>query len=531
MCIMKRNLIIVLCLVLCVMPIGYSSFSSRLDIDSSSAITSSWNVEITSIDLYKKNGNVSESNKPTFTKDTANFSVLLELPGDYVYYKIGITNKGSLPAIATLGSLECSKSNAIGCGAYGQNSSFSSSIGVNEDLTGQRLVIDKGETEYFIVWVNYNGDYNIIPDNKKIDFKLSLVYRQSDVGVTHKNNCFTSKVLKDGTLSITDYDKTCGSDVVIPEEIDGYKVTQIADGKYESVSGAFTGPFYNKGITSVTFPDTITYIGYVSFKNNKITNLVLPGSLKTIAVYAFNGNGMQSVQLNEGINVISNQAFSRNSLTSVTIPASVTSIGTVAFAYNNISSIIYEGDPSLIKFSGGVFTGNALTGEEAFIYDYKNGEIDYTSLNSYAGKTATYIPDTVQEIRDYAFSTVNFANVVLPNNVLSIGSFAFDHGRVKSVKFNDGLLIINHNAFQYNDLTEIFIPDSVETIDSEAFLSNKLTKVKIGSGIKSIGIKAFCTSYSGGIYYNPIETFTINRKEGSVSGSPWGSNATIKWLD
>ena len=254
----KNLLIISLCIMLFVMAGGYSAFSSKLDINSSSSITSNWDVEITSIDLYKKNGNASESNKPTFTKDTANFSVLLELPGDYVYYKIGITNKGSLPAIATLGSLECSKSNAIGCGAYGQNSSFSSSIGVNEDLTGQRLVIDKGETEYFIVWVNYNGDYNIIPDNKKIDFKLSLVYRQSDVGVIHKNNCFTSKVLKDGTLSITDYDKTCGSDVVIPEEIDGYKVTQIADGKYESVSRSFTGPFYDKGITSVTFPDTIT---------------------------------------------------------------------------------------------------------------------------------------------------------------------------------------------------------------------------------------------------------------------------------
>ena len=184
----------------------------------------------------------------------------------------------------------------------------------------------------------------------------------------------------------------------------------------------------------------------------------------------------------------------------------------------------------MIKFSGGVFAKNGFTGDDAFIYDYKDGEIDYTSLNSYAGKTATYIPDTVKEIRDYAFSTVNFANVVLPNNVLSIGSFAFEHGKVKSVKFNNGLLIINHNAFQYNDLTEIFIPDSVETIDSKAFLSNKLTKVEIGSGIKSIGSKAFYTSYSGGIYYNPIEIFTINRKEGSVSGSPWGSNATIKWL-
>ena len=501
----KNLLIISLCVMLFVMTIGYSAFSSKLDINSSSSITSNWDVEITSIDLYKKNGNASESNKPTFTKDTANFSVLLELPGDYVYYKIGITNKGSLPAIATLGSLECSKSNAIGCGAYGQNSSFSSSIGVNEDLTGQRLVIDKGETEYFIVWVNYNGDYNIIPDNKKIDFKLSLVYRQSDVGVIHKNNCFTSKVLKNGTLSIINYDKTCGSDVVIPEEIDGYKVTQIAGGRWDFGQDKTISPFSNKGITSVTMPDTVVKVGDMAFRDNSISILKLSKNIKEIGGEAFANNKLTSVDL-YNVSILYGMCFYHNDLTNVNIPSSVTIM------------------------DGGVFTYNSLSGDDAFIYGLNSdGTIDYTVLNSYAGKNASnvIIPSTVKIIDYAAFRNVYASFINVPSTVIRIYEAAFWQSRISSVKLNEGLKYIDSMAFLDVPLVEINIPNSVETIGSRAFEQNKLTKVTIGTGVKSISANAFKTSAD----FNPIESITINQKEGSISGSPWGAtNATINWL-
>ena len=87
----KNLLIISLCIMLFVMAVGYSAFSSKLNINSTSSITSNWDVEITSIEQTNKSGNIVEKSK-SFTKDTASFSVEMEKPGNYVYYKIGITN-------------------------------------------------------------------------------------------------------------------------------------------------------------------------------------------------------------------------------------------------------------------------------------------------------------------------------------------------------------------------------------------------------------------------------------------------------
>ena len=94
----KKNILIMsLCFILLVMGIGYSAFSSKLNINSSSSITSNWDVEITSIEKTNVSGNVVEKTK-SFTKDNATFNVEMEKPGNYVYYKIGVTNKGSVTA-------------------------------------------------------------------------------------------------------------------------------------------------------------------------------------------------------------------------------------------------------------------------------------------------------------------------------------------------------------------------------------------------------------------------------------------------
>ena len=81
----KQNILIIsLCLVLLVMGIGYSAFSSKLNITSSSSITSNWDVEITSIEQTNKSGNIVGKSK-SFTKDSATFNVEMEKPGNYVY--------------------------------------------------------------------------------------------------------------------------------------------------------------------------------------------------------------------------------------------------------------------------------------------------------------------------------------------------------------------------------------------------------------------------------------------------------------
>ena len=512
------------------MTIGYAAFYSQLQISGTSEVTSLWDVEITNIEKSLVNGNVTEFIEPSYTKDSATFSVGLEKPGDYIYYKIEVTNKGSIAAIATLGNLTCGDSEAIKCGAYPDSDSVN--IGSNQDLTSSRLIIGPNEKEYYNVWVSYNDEIATQPDKTNANITLELKYEQSDVGVTHKteDNCFTAKVLKNGTLEITDYDESCGTDVVIPETIGGYTVTEIADGRYDYNTSSFTGAFANKGITNVVIPNTVTYIGYATFHNNNIKSLEIPSSVDRIETYAFTNNNIENLIFNEGLSFINAWAFQSSNLQNIQFPSSLTTIGTGAFDSNQLTEINI---PSTVtNIQGAAFNRNNVEGEKAYIYGRNSdGSIDYSKIVSYAGKKIDQfeLPSTVTIIDDYAFHYIDMTDlsVVIPDQVTYIGENAFRGCYIKSIKLKENLKTIGPGAFVSNHFTEIEIPDSVETIGQEAFSKNKLSTVTIGSGIKTIGSNAFKTEQS----YNPITSITINRTSNSITGSPWGAtNAKINWI-
>ena len=123
---------------------------------------------------------------------------------------------------------------------------------------------------------------------------------------------FTFGVNDDGkTATLTDYYSSLSdsTDVVIPstvsqnlsgEWIEGntYTVTAIADGGYN------WGVFYDSGITSVTFPSSLTSIGNNAFNGCRgLTSVDLSGctSLTSIGSWAFYGcSALESVVFPEG---------------------------------------------------------------------------------------------------------------------------------------------------------------------------------------------------------------------------------------
>ena len=500
----KNIIIISLCIILLIMTVGYSVFSTKLNINSSSSITSNWDVEITSIEKTNVSGNVVEKTK-SFTKDTATFSVEMEKPGNYVYYKIGVTNKGSIDAIATFGNLTCTNT-AFECGAY-TNSNITQ-IGSNSNLTDARLIISANETEYYNVYIKFKSEITEMPTNLENKLTLTITYNQSDVGTSHKteDNCYTSKMLKNGTLSITDYDASCGTDVVIPETIDGYTVTEISNGMWDNNLGKNFSAFANKDITSVTMPDSIIKIGVMAFINNKIETLKLSDNLINIGDEAFMSNRIETLNLPSTLKTIGGSAFSNNKLTKINIPKTVTSLG------------------------GGAFAGNNVTGADAFIYERNSdGSIDNAILNSYAGKNNldTPIPQTVTRIIFRTFRHTNITELDIPSSVQTIDDSAFNGCYLTKVTLHEGLKYIGPSAFEGTPLTEINIPNTVETIGYSAFERSRLKTVTIGSGVKTIGKNAFKTEQG----YNQVESITISQKEGTIEGTPWGAtDATINWI-
>ena len=95
----KKIIIGVLCLVVCIMAIGFAAFSTNLNINGTASIESNWSVVFTNIQELSKSSGVTINNNPTASGTTATFDVDLESPGDSIEYQITVENKGTLDAI------------------------------------------------------------------------------------------------------------------------------------------------------------------------------------------------------------------------------------------------------------------------------------------------------------------------------------------------------------------------------------------------------------------------------------------------
>ena len=127
-----------------------------------------------------------------------------------------------------------------------------------------------------------------------------------------------------GTVSITSYSGSGGA-VNIPSTINGRAVTHIWD-----------EAFKYSGLTSVTIPGSVVYVGNRAFAYcPNLVSVTIPGSVTSAGEYVFSGcRKLSNVTIGYGVNEIWYGMFSScSSLTSLTIPNSVTNISIFAFSY------------------------------------------------------------------------------------------------------------------------------------------------------------------------------------------------------
>lgn len=97
---MRKKLIIlgIFLLVILLMPIGYSLFSTHTTIDGVTEITGDWNIKIKSIVPIEVSENC-DAGTPEFTDTSATFAAKLHKPGDSVTYLVTIENSGNIDAV------------------------------------------------------------------------------------------------------------------------------------------------------------------------------------------------------------------------------------------------------------------------------------------------------------------------------------------------------------------------------------------------------------------------------------------------
>ena len=360
-------------------------------------------------------------------------------------------------------------------------------------------------------------------ETKKADgFKINYVNNTQGHWYAIKNGftdgaCFVVNELGDGTVEITGYagnSATC----VIPDEIDGKKVTEIGDSAFKGCTE----------LTSITIPDGVIGIGNNAFSGcTSLETVTIPASVTYVGNSAFYGcTSLKSVTVPESVTYIGGYAFAEcYSLKYADIPANVTGIGASPFYncrslenintdeankwYTTVDGVLYDKDKTeLINYPAGkkdssyvIPEGIRTIREKAFYGCLNLCELtipdSVTEIESGAFECSSLISDeygTIKYVDGWVVGSGHTANVVLKDGTRGIAFEAFSgDGIIEKVTMPDTVKYINGCAFENcTNLSEVLLSSSLENIERGAFLNcSNLADIVIPDSVISITSDAF----------------------------------------
>ncbi len=237
--------------------------------------------------------------------------------------------------------------------------------------------------------------------------------------------------------------------LVIPDEICGFPVTKLADD---------------------------------SFRNLEITGVKLPAGLKSIGTRAFYGcDNLREIEIPDKVETINAAAFGYTGIEALNIPASVVDIRR-AYPETIKEFVVDENNLHYSSDDGVLFNK-----EKTVLLTYPQSKED----------ALYYVPSTVTEIGDYAFSNSIVAEIKLPDGVQTIGKFAFDSCTVKTINIPSSVKTISKGAFSNSGIESIVVPESVEYIGEDVFSNcENLKSAELLCKITVLPARAFFRCYA-----------------------------------
>lgn len=294
------------------------------------------------------------------------------------------------------------------------------------------VLVEMNGQGFDILWIGDSGDlyFLMFPNDDDAFVQQALEVGQS-LRVFHRKDERVNPAsdfdctAENGEVTITDYIGT-REHVLIPSEIGGFPVTALAD-----------KAFYEKHVTTVVVPDSVTEIGDLCFSgDNYLVSLTLPDGLAELSYGALEScYSLMDFDLPKGLKTIGAGALqSIFYLTHLTIPAGVTDIEQMNFLMMH-----------------GLEEVSVAEGSTSFTYDAENGLL----------MTA----DKARLLHCF-FHLAPQKEIILPEGMKTIDPFAFHYDvTVEKIVLPEGTETIGLLAFGIcPKLTEIVIPASVTAI-------------------------------------------------------------------
>ena len=166
----KKRKIIIFSLIgiLLLMAVGYSAFQTKLNITSTSNITSVWDVEITNVQTKEINGLAENVYDPTYTKLEANMEANFYEPGDYITYIVTVSNLGTLDATLDSIKLNMPQEDVINFKVEGATSKEKLKVGEHKDIEVTMEYTGNNPDNISSVEMDVNLDY--VQDGNSTNF-------------------------------------------------------------------------------------------------------------------------------------------------------------------------------------------------------------------------------------------------------------------------------------------------------------------------------------------------------------------------
>lgn len=308
---------------------------------------------------------------------------------------------------------------------------------------------DSGDLYFFLF---PNDDDALVQQMISVAQSLCVFHRKGEQVNPASDFAYTAA---DGEVTITEYIGE-SEHVLIPDTIDGLPVTALAD-----------KAFYEKHVTTVVVPDSVTEIGDLCFSgDNYLVSLTLPDELAELPYAALESCfRLMDFNLPKELKKISGSALQYNYyLTHLTLPSSLTEIEQLNFiGLYGLQSLTLAEDNAAFKLdetNGLLMTADGtrllhcfsdIVPAEEIILPEGLKTVDPFAFHYDYDVKRIVLPEGVETIGAMAFAMCpNLTEIVIPASVTDIGAMDGLDGRTGIISYKHNVIVTPEGSSAWN---------------------------------------------------------------------------------